>query len=113
MPTRRLLIGCDFTYVAAVSTPVIFQVQPAESADISVEGGRWASEPAVDIRGYTDLYGNPCLRTVLPAGRSHFRYQAMAVVPDQTEEADEDAPEPAPDALPAPTLIYTLPSRYC
>ena len=37
----------------------------------------------MDIRGYTDLYGNPCLRTVLPAGRSSFRYQAVAVVPDQ------------------------------
>ena len=28
METRRILIGCDFTYAAAVSTPVIFQVQP-------------------------------------------------------------------------------------
>ena len=25
MKTRRLLIGCDFTYVAAIPTPVIFQ----------------------------------------------------------------------------------------
>src|SRR5712691_11261204 len=94
METRRILIGCDFTYVAAVSTPVIFQVQPAESAHISIQGGQSASEPAMAIRGYADLYGNPCLRAVLPAGRSSFRYQAVAVVPDLT-------------------LIYTLPSRYC
>jgi transglutaminase-like putative cysteine protease len=113
MGTRRILIGCDFSYAAAVSTPVIFQVQPAESADLSVEGARRTSEPAMDVRGYTDLYGNPCLRTVLPAGRSSFGYQAVAVVPDRTEEADEDAPELAPDALPDDTLIYTLPSRYC
>ena len=113
MGTRRILIGCGFTYVAAVSTPVIFQVQPAESALVSLEGGHWTSEPVMEIHSYTDLYGNPCLRTVLPAGRSSFGYQAVAVVPDQTEEADEDAPECAPDALPDDTLIYTLPSRYC
>src|SRR5580698_1711732 len=113
MQTRRILVGCDFTYVAAVNTPVIFQVQPAESAHISIENGQWASEPAVAIRSYTDLYRNPCLRAVLPAGRSSFRYQAVAVVPDLTEEVDEDAPECAPDALPDETLIYILPSRYC
>src|SRR6266568_6012748 len=111
METRRILIGCDFTYVAAVSTPVIFQVQPADSAHISIQGGQWASDPAMAIRGYADLYGNPCLRAVLPAGRSSFRYQAVAVVPDLTEEVDEDAPECAPDALPDETLIYTLPDR--
>jgi hypothetical protein len=74
MGTRRIRIGCGFTYVAAVSTPVIFQVQPAESALVSLEGGHWTSEPVMDIHGYTDLYGNPCLRTVLPAGRSSFGY---------------------------------------
>ena len=113
MRTRRILIGCEFAYVAAVSTPVIFQVQPADSPGVSLEGGHRTSEPAMDIRGYTDLYGNRCLRTVLPAGRSSFGYQALAVVPDQTEEADQDAPECVPDALPDDTLIYTLPSRYC
>jgi transglutaminase-like putative cysteine protease len=113
METRRIQVGCDFTYAAAIPTPVIFQVTPAESAHVLVKDGQWASEPDMAIRGYTDLYGNPCLRTVLPAGRSSFRYQATATVPDATEEADEDAPESAPDDLPDDTLIYTLPSRYC
>jgi transglutaminase-like putative cysteine protease len=113
METRRLVIGCDFTYVAAIGTPVIFQVQPIPAPHIALQGGQLTSDPAMDIRGYTDLYGNPCLRTVLPAGRSDFRYRAVAVVPDQTEEVDEDAPELAPDALPDDTLIYILPSRYC
>jgi transglutaminase-like putative cysteine protease len=67
----------------------------------------------VPSRGYADLYGNPCVRAVLPAGRSRFAYRAVAVVPDAAEEADEDAPERAPADLPDDTLIYTLPSRYC
>jgi hypothetical protein len=39
-------------------------------------GGR---EPTVPSRGYADLYGNPCVRAVLPTGRSSFRYRAVAV----------------------------------
>ena len=113
MKSRRILIGCDFTYVAAISTPVIFQVQPIEAPPVSLENPQWASEPPIVTRGYTDLYGNPCVRAVLPGGKSSFRYQAVAVVPDATEDADEDAQELAPDALPDETLIYTLPSRYC
>ena len=100
METRRLLIGCDFTYVAAISTPVIFQVRPIEAPPVLLEDAQWASEPPIAIRGYTDLYGNPCVRAVLPAGRSSFRFHAVAVVPDATEDADEDAKECAPDDLP-------------
>ncbi len=65
------------------------------------------------VRDYTDLYGNPCTRAILPPGRSHFRYAAVATVPDATEDADFGAPEIPPDALPDDTLLYTLPSRYC
>jgi transglutaminase-like putative cysteine protease len=113
MTRRRIRIGCEFTYVAEVDTPVVFQVQPRESARLVIEQERWLPEPAMEIRGYTDVYGNPCSRAVLPAGRSVFRYGAVAVVPDATEDADPGVPECAPDDLPDQTLIFTLPSRYC
>jgi transglutaminase-like putative cysteine protease len=113
METRQVLIGCDFTYVAAIPTPVVFQVQPASSRLVSVRDGQWAIEPAQPARSYTDLYGNPCVRTILPAGKSSFRYHAEVVVPDAVEESDPGARECAPDDLPDDTLIYTLPSRYC
>lgn len=113
MVLRRIRVGCDFTYVAAVDTPVIFQVQPGESRLIAIETERWSSEPLIAIRGYTDLYGNPCVRAVLPAGRSSFRYDAVVACPDASEDADERAAECAPDALPDHTLVYLLPSRYC
>ena len=75
MQTRRILVGCDFTYVAAVSTPVIFQVQPANPRISRSRTDSGRLEPAMAIRRYTDLYRNPCLRAVLPAGRSSFRYR--------------------------------------
>jgi transglutaminase-like putative cysteine protease len=131
MRQRRVQVGCDFTYLAAIDTPVVFQVQPRWAAPVVsdrpvvldkpvvpdeyvvVDHERWSVQPLMELRRYTDLYGNPCARAVLPAGRSSVGYHAVAGVPDATEDADEDAAQAAPDALPDDTLIYTLPSRYC
>ena len=113
MSSRRLSVGCEFTYEAAVRTPAIFQVQPGPSCGFTVTSEAWSSTPQMRLRSYADLYGNPCTRVVLPAGRSTFRYAADVDVPDAPEDADEFAREVAPDDLPDDTLIYTLPSRYC
>ena len=110
---RRLSIGCMFTYVAEIPTPTVFMVRPAISRALSTEGDRWLSHPPAQVHGYTDIYGNDCARTVLPAGRSQFGFSAMADVPDATEDVDAEAPEVPPSQLPAETLAYTLPSRYC
>jgi hypothetical protein len=87
MPHRRIRIGCTFTYVAEIDTPVIFQVKPRAAADMAIDHERSASEPYMPIRGYEDLYENPCIRAVLPAGRSTFGYEGVAVVPDAAEDA--------------------------
>ncbi|MGX7677356.1 transglutaminase-like domain-containing protein [Jatrophihabitans sp. DSM 45814] len=113
MDSRRLVVGCDFTYDAEVATPAIFQVQPAEAAGIFRRSEAWTSQPSMRLRSYKDLYGNPCTRLVLPAGRSTFTYQADLDVPDTVEDADQAAAEIGPDGLPDDVLIYTLPSRYC
>ena len=113
MQTRRVRIGCTFTYMAEVNTPVVFHVEPHGDPDITLAGERVEAGPEMALRDYTDLYGNPCTRAVLPAGRSQFRYAAVATVPDATEDADPAAPELPPHALPDDTLMYTLPSRYC
>ena len=113
MATRRVRVGCEFVHRAAVDTPAVFQVRPLANQPVTLLRERWSFEPERGHRHYTDLYGNPCLRAVIPAGRSVLRYDALAEVPDATEEAYEDAPELAPDELPDDTLVYTLPSRYC
>ena len=113
MGSRRLSVGCAFTYQAEVATPSIFHVQPGESPVFTVMSEEWSSTPQLRLRSYADLYGNRCTRVVLPMGRSTFRYAAEIDVPDLTEDVDETAREIAPDDLPDDTLIYTLPSRYC
>jgi hypothetical protein len=56
---RRIRIGCEFACLAAVSTPVTFQVRPGESEGLALDAEQWPAQPLMAIRGYTDLYGNP------------------------------------------------------
>lgn len=109
---RQVRIGCAFTYLAEVNTPTVFQVRPSDSRGVRVLSEKWFIQPEFAARHYRDLFGNPCLRVVLPAGRSSLRYDALARVPDAVEDVDEDAPETPPDQLPDDVLHYTLPSRY-
>jgi hypothetical protein len=112
MDTRRVRVGCEFVHVAAIDTPTVFQVEPRDAAPVSLTQREWSTDPEVRIRHYTDLYGNPCARAMLPAGRSTLRFDALVLVPDATEDADEQAPELPPEELPDGVLIYTLPSRH-
>lgn len=109
----RLHVGCSFTYRAEIATPTVFQVQPSPCDGQRVAAEVWMTEPVSPMRHYVDLYRNPCLRVVLPPGRSVLRYKASVHVPDRPEARDLDAPETAPDDLPDAVLMYTLPSRYC
>ena len=68
MDMRRVRVGCEFVYAAAVDTPAVFQVEPLDAAPVSLARREWSTEPEVRIRHYTDLYGNPCTRVTLPAG---------------------------------------------
>jgi transglutaminase-like putative cysteine protease len=110
---RRVRVGCEFVHLAAVDTPAVLQVEPLDAAPIQVVRRGWSAQPQFDLGHYTDLYGNPCARLILPAGRSTLRYDALVLVPDAPEDADERAPELPPERLPDDVLIYTLPSRYC
>jgi transglutaminase-like putative cysteine protease len=111
--TRQVRVGCEFRYAAELETAAVFQVQPLGSGPATVLRQTWRTDPAVELHGYTDLYGNECQRLTLPVGDTTLVYDALVTVPDATEAVDLDAREvPAAD-LPDDTLIYTLPSRYC
>lgn len=113
MRTRRVVVGCEFTYEASIPTLAVFQVQPDDSALQVRRSEFWVSTPDLALRSYRDLYGNPCTRVVLPTGWSSLRYEANIDVVDAVEDSDQSAREVAADRLPDDTLIYTLPSRYC
>jgi transglutaminase-like putative cysteine protease len=112
MTSRQVQVGCEFVHSASRDTPAVFQVQPLEDQNVELTGERWSTEPERPTRIYKDLYGNPCLRLVIPTGRSVLSYHAMATVPDVGEDVDPDAPEVLAQDLPDDVLLYTLPSRY-
>jgi hypothetical protein len=109
----RLDVGCSFTYLAEVPTPVIFEIQPDPGPALVVTSEKWTVQPFAALHDYEDLYGNPCVRTVLPAGRTTARYSASVDVPEGPEAHDPGARETPPQDLPDPVLLSTLPSRYC
>ena len=111
--TRRLSVGCEFIHRSAFDVAAVFQVEPVADQEAELVEAEWAMDPNGPTRTYRDLYGNPCRRLVIPAGRSVVSYRATMVVPDAVEDADEDAPELPPDELPDEVLLFTLPSRYC
>ena len=96
METRQVRIGCTFIYVADIATPVVFHVQPRSDPGITLAGERLTSDPEMALRDYTDLYGNPCTRAILPPGRSQFSYGTVATVPDAAEDAAPAAPNCRP-----------------
>ena len=81
MDVRQVEVGCEFSYVAEVPTPTVFQVQPRSESPASVLSAETSVEPDTPVRSYTDLYGNPCQRLVVPAGRSRSRFARGGVRP--------------------------------
>ena len=94
--TRRLRVGCEFIHQSEIAVPAVFQVEPLSDQKVDVIDERWSLEPDGPTHPYSDLYGNPCRRLSVPAGRSVISYQATVIVPDAVEDVDEEAPELTP-----------------
>jgi len=63
-------------------------------------------------REYMDVYGNLCLRTMIPAGPFRLENNIVAVCADEIE-VDPSAAFTLMQDLPDNVLQFTLPSRYC
>ncbi len=110
----QLRVGFEMTYQCAQQTPmmVALSIHPERAADLA--SPNWlATDPAVPISSYLDLFGNRCSRLVAPQGR--FVLSSDAVVRDSgaPDIVAPSAPQAAVEDLPASTLMYLLGSRYC
>ena len=43
MDMRRVRVGCEFVYVAAVDTPAVFQIEPRDAAPVSLARQDWSA----------------------------------------------------------------------
>jgi transglutaminase-like putative cysteine protease len=90
----------------------VLNVHYSRASDIVVPD-HLVTSPAVPVVAYRDVYGNWCTRLVAPAGE--FRLTAEGVVRDSGEPdaAMPNARQLNVEDLPAETLQFLLPSRYC
>lgn len=110
----RIRIGYDIDIDFAQPTAVVFMLNVHSSRINDLEApDTMRFTPGVATHFYHDLFGNPCVRVVAPAGRLNVR--ADTVIRDSGE------PEPwpvgvagvQPGELPDDVLPFLLPSRYC
>lgn len=109
----RVRVGCEFVHRAEGPTPSVWQVRPRPDRAGVLSSAAWRTEPALVATTFVDAFGNLCDRTVLPAGPSTVRFEAVAEVPDGPDDADASAPFVPVEELPDEALGYLLPSRFC
>ncbi|SDF21929.1 Transglutaminase-like enzyme, putative cysteine protease [Dyadobacter soli] len=102
-----------FTYDVYAPTTVTTMLRPRRQEGQSIIQEGFKIEPPVPFSEYTDLYGNPCQRAILPVGRVTITTEVQAQV-----NPTKPIPDPAPaymlvGDLPDDVMHYILPSRYC
>lgn len=103
---------CQLDYHTTEDVPVIFMLRPRSGWAQWVMKEEFHIHPQVPVVEFTDVYGNLCQRTVMPAGDFHLSVQYRAQVPDIVD-ADPMAPLTMVQHLPTDLLHFLLPSRYC
>lgn len=110
----KLSIGYELIYDFPQPTPAILvvNVHSSRAADIVVRD-LIVAEPAVEIGGYRDSFGNDCHRILAPAGRLRLTTDAVINDSGQPDEVGWAAGQATVQDLPEDTLLFLLGSRYC
>lgn len=103
---------CQLHYRTTQEVPAIFMLRPRSGWGQWIMKEEFHIQPQVPVIEFTDVYGNLCQRTVMPAGRFQVCVQYRVQVPDVVD-AGEDALLMPVQHLPPEVLHYLLPSRYC
>ena len=110
----RIRVGCEMTYAFPQSTPLIamLNVHASRVGDLE-KPDLLKTEPAVQVAGYHDSFGNWCNRLVAPAGNFTLRTETIVRDSGAWDGRDESATQIDVAALPSDTLLFLLGSRYC
>ena len=110
----RLRVGYELSYSFPQPTPIvlILNVHYSRVSDLETPD-HVIINPATQISGYRDGFGNWCSRFVAPAGKVSISADAMindSALPDPSTPAARETPV---EILPNETLVFLLPSRFC
>lgn len=109
----RIRAGAHFDFTTTQPVASVFVIRPEPGPAQATLAERWVTTPDAGYRDYTDVYGNVCRRTTLPAGNFTLDYDVLVEVRGGLDPLDPGAREHPASELPDDALMYTLPSRYC
>ncbi len=113
-PPLRLGFGCRLSYELPQPTPMILllNIHYSRAGDLE-RPDLVVTDPAVPLESYRDGFGNWCTRLVAPEGR--FTAGTSGIIRDAglSDPVGTEAEQVPVERLPAETLVYLLPSRYC
>jgi len=104
--------SCTIHYQTTENVPAIFMLRPRSGWAQWVMRDEFHIHPQVPVVEYTDVYGNLCQRTVMPAGDFMLSARYRVLVPCQVD-MDPASTIVSVEHLPTELLHYLLPSRYC
>lgn len=110
----RIRLGCEMRYAFPYPVPmvVMLNVHPTRAGALEAPD-TLRTEPPVPVDLYRDGFGNLCARLSAPAGS--FTIGTDAVIDDdgRPDPVHPEAKQHAIEDLPAETIVFLLPSRYC
>ncbi len=110
----RLHFGCSISYDLPQPTPMILllNVHYSRASDLE-RPDLIVTDPSVPIESYRDSFGNWCTRLVAPPGRFTAGTDGILRDAGLSDPVGLQAEQHPVETLPAETLVYLLPSRYC
>jgi transglutaminase-like putative cysteine protease len=109
-------VGCSLVYEVTGTASVLLnlRLRPDRNHVVLAENLALGLSVPLAAEEFADSHGNKVLRVVLAPGRNLFRHDAIVAVSSSPD--NQGVPSgvvEVPGGLPAETLRYTLPSRYC
>ncbi len=114
--TRLVRIGCDLEYRLPVPSPMMFVLEPRDTASQHILRTQRRLEPNVGLglfRSYDDAHGNIVWRTFAPAGSFRVFHDLTVEVSAGLDPVHPELFASGVQDLPDEVIVYTLPSRYC
>jgi len=110
----RMRLGCRLTFELPAPTPMILllNVHYSRASDLE-RPDLLVSDPPVPIEAFRDHFGNWGNRLVAPAGRMTVSTDGILRDSGLSDPVEYGAVQHLVEHLPADTLPFLLPSRYC
>ena len=104
--------SCLLEFCPAVATPFLLMLRPRSGMQQWIAREQYTLNPSVPAEEFTDPFGNLCQRLVAPSGPFSIRTSAD-IQAAEAADAAPGAPFVEVQRLPAETLPFLLPSRFC